>query len=178
MTYIGRKRGTWRIWSSADHDRLVAFVREHGEQYEVIAKELGRTVEAVVSHLRKQSPDDVRPKRKSVRIPDLTPAQIAEAKSLRESGYNGKMDLRRIAKAMNVRLVQLNRIFRPQEIERTSYRSEAACHYVPEPIEIPSDVLAERDLAMSRDRWCAAEVLGEPPPGRSALERMRAGLPV
>ena len=180
MTTPGTKRGKYRRWTKADHNRLIAFVRKNVEQFSIIAHELGRTVEAVRNRLQRHGPPDVRNVKRQVRFcPDLTPAQIAYAKRVRESGHRGVMDLRKIAKIMGVRLVQIQRVFAPHEIERKKYaKLQAAGNVNGQPITVPQEVIIERDYAMSRDRFCAAELLGDPPPHRSALGRKQAGLPV
>lgn len=178
MTSPGTKRGKYRRWTKADHNRLIAFVRKNGEQFGVIAHELGRTVEAVRNRVHRHGPPDMRNVKRQVRFcPDLTPAQIAYAKRIRASGHRGVMDLRRIAKIMGVRLVQIQRVFAPHEIERKRYRKlQAAGNVNGQPVVVPEDVIAERDRALSRPRFCADEILGDPPFHRSALGRKLAGL--
>jgi hypothetical protein len=45
---------------------------------------------------------------------------------------------------------------------------------VPEKVEVPDDVLAERNIRLSAPRTTSAIVLGDPPIGFSALDRKRA----
>jgi hypothetical protein len=47
---------------------------------------------------------------------------------------------------------------------------------VPMKVEVPEDVLAERNTRLSAPRTVSAFVLGDPPAGFSALDRKRQGL--
>lgn len=46
------------------------------------------------------------------------------------------------------------------------------------PINIPNDVWAERNARLTAPRTVSASILGDPPPGYSALDRKRQGVVV
>jgi hypothetical protein len=179
MTAIGTKREASKQWSRKDHNRLVALVRKHGPKWREIGERLGRSGSACQVRLFRHGPEELCRRLSQRNAPDLTPEQVKEAKRLRSYGKRGRMEIARIAKIMKVRPVQLHRIFMPHEIERKKYKPLVVANLGPErPIYVPPEVLIERDRAMSRPIDVPGEILGDPPPGRSALERMRAGLPV
>lgn len=59
-----------------------------------------------------------------------------------------------------------------QAAMRAKYRARQG--QVPEKVEVPEDVLAERNIRLSAPRTTSAIVLGDPPIGFSALDRKRA----
>lgn len=177
MTEIGTKRGKYQTWTKADHDRLIAFVREHGDKFDVIALELGRTPGACRNRAHRYGPPDMIRTRAHRLVADLTPEQVAEANRLRSYGRHGRMEIAKMAKLMGVRPVQLQRLFAPHEIERKRYVPFGQREYVTnQSVTVPPDVLVERDRAYDRPRFCAAELLGDPPLHRSALGKKMAGL--
>lgn len=177
MTTIGTKRPSTRAWSKHDEQRLFDFVREHGNKWNVIAKQLDRSVGACQIRFFRHGPEELCAKYRRQTAPDLTPEQVAEATRLRVSGHGGRMDLERIAARMKVRPVQIQRIFAPHEVARKKYKPSGERQYVmPDIVIVPREVVAERDRAYERPRFCAAELLGDPPFHRSALAKKLAGL--
>jgi hypothetical protein len=59
---------------------------------------------------------------------------------------------------------------------RAAYRSNGSAPIAK--IEVPDDVLIERNARYSAPRTISASLLGDPPAGFSALDRKRQGLPV
>lgn len=64
-----------------------------------------------------------------------------------------------------------------QAAMRAAYRSQGNVKPAAK-IEVPDDVIIERNARFSAPRTISAFVLGDPPPGFSALDRKRQGLPV
>lgn len=118
----------------------------------------------------------------AARAPDLTPEQIAEAERLRKTGdklHDGRMGWLKISKAMGVSQAALMRHFDPDGLAKKRQR-DGKCRIVnlglqleQGRIEIPEFVLDERDRVMLAPMDPLAEMLGDPRPGRSALDKKR-----
>jgi hypothetical protein len=107
----------------------------------------------------------------------LTPEQIEEAARLRLASPSGKMCLKKMAKMMGVRHCQLMRVFNPAGYKKRQFRDRhrATARNADRtiPLVIPTRVIEERDRALAP--MCPMrELLGDPRPGRSALDKRSA----
>jgi len=172
MTTIGSSRPASPKWSKKETWRLLAAVRKFGPEWGRVASIFpGRSRSACQHRFFKQAPPALKRRYGFNRAPDLTPEQIEQAKYLRATGNkNGNLDWGTVAKQMGIQRVQLDRVFRPQEIERKKAIPLQLYGFLdPDRIDVPAHVWAERELALSVDRFSAASLLGDPPFHRSAL---------
>ncbi len=113
-------------------------------------------------------------------LPDLTPEEIELAERTRGSGARGKLPLDQVAKVTGIRLCRLQAHFIPgfrerrSELEklRQSTRKKLG-EFRSKPLDVPLAVLDERDRVMLAPMDPLAALLGDPPPGRSALDKKR-----
>jgi len=161
-------------WTQDEHAKLAEMVAA-GKPWPDIAASLGRGEGACKTRYCRFERSKVFQKRGPV--PDLTPAQIEEANRLRGSSPSGKMCLRKIARIMGVRHVQLMRVFnsaghaKRQRRDRNRTQGRDAERRVP--LVIPANVLEERERAYAPMSY-SRELLGDPRPGRSALDKRSA----
>ena len=119
----------------------------------------------------------------------LTDEQKLWALELRKTGEKGSLAWRRVGKIMGIPERALLREFSPavykREIERHKMRRRADNKTAlgvrppegarPVRVLIPDEVLSERNAAYSRPLPLVYQLLGDPRPGRSALDRRNGG---
>lgn len=116
----------------------------------------------------------------------MTPEQIAQAMELRRLGFRGRMDWRKVAKAMKLSRRTVLKHCDPAAYEQEckwdrnhknenlvrgnpSYLRDAKAR-----VDVSLSVLEERDRALSAERDLTAMLCGDPLPGRSALDKRAA----
>lgn len=163
-------------WTEEKHAALVRLVKE-GYGWADIGARLGHTANACQVRYNRHTPLSEKVYKPRPCSPELTPEQVAEARRLRSLGDRGKMDLRSMAKIMGVREIQLTRIFLPHQVEsrknRDRFRTPPRNSDRTTPIRPPQYVLDERDRAFE-PMPPSRELLGDPRPGRSALDKRSA----
>lgn len=103
---------------------------------------------------------------------ELTPEQIAEALAIRKLGRWGRMDWRNVAKRMGIPSTRLRAHFEKGYRECKKQYNATQRMYIETATRPPDDVLAARDRYLSlQPISLTAALLGDPLPGRSALDR-------
>lgn len=97
---------------------------------------------------------------------DWTEREFEMAKHMKRSG----MTYQEIAAELGRLPESIRTKFRRESEVRTQHPKVHQAEFIPPP---PQYVLDERDRAYSADKTIATELMGDPLPGRSALERMR-----
>ena len=110
------------------------------------------------------------------RVWELTPSQTEQAAYLRRMGKHGRMDPRVIAKRMGVSEEAVRRALNLNpKLRLFDQRTKAARKFEYERADkVPPQALAERDRAYLCDETIGVVLLGEPRPGRSALDKRNA----
>lgn len=165
------------LWTDEETATLIE-MRKQGRPWEEIVDRIGKSRASCQARYTRMCPPSERVYQPRVRIPDLTAEQVVEAKRLwREIRHSDKARI--VARTMGVREVQILRVFYPELVRRKNqkiYSDRAGkTHRSDRPIAIPPEVLAERELALSAHRDLTSEAFGDPPAGRSALDRKRMG---
>ena len=110
------------------------------------------------------------------RVWELTPSQTEQAKYLRSMGRFGRMDPRTIAKRMNVSEEALRRALNlnpKKKLYDDATKAARKFEYF-KPSQATLAALEERDRAYLCDDTIGVVLLGEPRPGRSALDKRNA----